>query len=156
MKKKFEKIYNKNKKKVFMIAYSITNNYDDAMDIVQETFIKIYENLDNIDNYNSYIISVCKNLSLNYIKKHNRIIYTDSLPIKVQNSIEEEVENKMQLSKIHNFLYKLSKKERIVFSLKLYGGYSYEEIAKELNVSLSTVRQFYKRAIDKIKENFYV
>ena len=156
-KKDFESIYSNYKKKVFMIAYSITLNYDDAMDIVQETFLRIYKNYENIENLTSYILITCKNLSLNFIKKHSRIIYDNRiLDITIDNSQNDNNKNKEKLNNIKIFLDHLSINERKVFSLKFYGNFSYTEIAKELDVKEVTIRTFYKRAIDKMKEYFNV
>ena len=77
-----ENLYNKYKKVVYGIAFMITKNQEDAEDIMQIVFAKIYE-LENskipINNYASWLYSITKNETINFLKKKKNDISLDKI-----------------------------------------------------------------------------
>lgn len=155
-KKRFNDAYRKYNQKVFMTAYGITGNYDDSMDIMQDTFIRYSKVTDEVQNEGAYISMIARNLSLNYIKRESRkteLFYDIETK---QPGPHDEAENRQRLEKLEIALSRLSEQERRVFALKFYSGSSYADIADMLEITESTARVLFKRAVDKLKENVNV
>ena len=140
---------------VFRLAYSYLKNREEAEDVSQEVFLKLYlcnENFDSSENAKAWLIRVTINLSKNLLKsvwyKHR----TD-----VDNDIPYEPENEYQLWSVVN---KLKSDYRIVIHLFYYEDYSVKEISDILGISSSAVRTRLTRARNQLKkmllkEGFY-
>ena len=77
-----ENLYNKYKKVVYGIAFMISKNQDDAEDIMQSVFTKIYKLEKSkipINNYASWLYSITKNETINYLKKKKNDIPLDKV-----------------------------------------------------------------------------
>ncbi|MEO0300196.1 MAG: RNA polymerase sigma factor, partial [candidate division WOR-3 bacterium] len=103
--KKFNEIYSKMKEKLLRYVKSIVYDRDISEDIVQETFIKFYENMDNVKHPSAFLYKVAKNKSIDYLRKKKKekeipldeekepLINTQ--PVKIyllKSKIEEEIE----------------------------------------------------------------
>ncbi|MGE3062856.1 MAG: RNA polymerase sigma factor [bacterium] len=151
-KKEFERVYTTYYKKAFYICYSIIGNYDDTKDAVQDLFINIFRNLENIKDLKSYICMSARNISLNRVcRRHETVELNEEIafsPI----SVENEVLRRERMEKVGRALALLSEQEHKVFTMKFYMGMDYSEIAEELQVSESTCRVAFRNALLKIKE----
>ncbi|NOR15163.1 MAG: sigma-70 family RNA polymerase sigma factor, partial [Candidatus Aminicenantes bacterium] len=62
-------------KKVYLLAYSFFRNRDDALDIVQETFLRLYQKADMYKeghSFQNWLLQIAKNLCIDYYRKHYR------------------------------------------------------------------------------------
>lgn len=146
----FEEIYEKYNKLVFFIIIRYVNNIDDVRDLVQDTFVSFYNNLNNnIENIKFYLTTSAKNKAINFIKKHNNIIFDDEFIYKV-----EDIKN-ININ-YHNIIEIMRKtltdlEIEIILQHTLH-GYTFREIAKQLNMNLNTTISMYRRAIKKFKK----
>ena len=148
----FEEFYTKYNKLIYKIAFSILKNKSDAEDITQIVFEKIYsmdkENLPT-KNETSWIYSVTKNVTLNYLKSNRNNINLDD--------IYEIEDNNQEISKIidqenyNRLISKLNDNEKEIVSLKIISSFSFEEIGKILNMPTGTVKWRYYKAINTLK-----
>lgn len=148
----FEEFYTKYNKLIYKIAFSILKNKSDAEDITQIVFEKIYsmdkENLPT-KNETSWIYSVTKNETLNYLKSNRNNINLDD--------IYEIEDNNQEISKIidqenyNRLISKLNDSEKEIISLKIISNFSFEEIGKILNMPTGTVKWRYYKAINTLK-----
>ena len=148
----FEEFYTKYNKLIYKIAFSILKNKSDAEDITQIVFEKIYsmdkENLPT-KNETSWIYSVTKNETLNYLKSNRNNINLDD--------IYEIEDNNQEISKIidqenyNRLISKLNDNEREIISLKIISNFSFEEIGKILNMPTGTIKWRYYKAINTLK-----
>lgn len=148
----FEEFYTKYNKLIYKIAFSILKNKSDAEDITQIVFEKIYsmdkENLPT-KNETSWIYSVTKNVTLNYLKSNRNNINLDD--------IYEIEDNNQEISKIidqenyNRLISKLNDNEKEIVSLKIISNFSFEEIGKILNMPTGTVKWRYYKAINTLK-----
>ena len=141
MNKKFFEIYEKYKNDIYRLAISYTKNKNDSEDIVQNTFLKYYKNIDKIENdkIKNWLIKVaineCKNLFFKSWYKKVRFFKEDeeqSIPSYKNKKIEE--------------IFNLPKKYRIVIHLYYYENYNVKEISEKLKISESNVKQRLHRA----------
>jgi RNA polymerase sigma-70 factor (ECF subfamily) len=130
------------------------NNRDTAGDITQEAFIRLYNNLNdnaNIKNPKNWLFIITRNLCLNNLRDGRREISID----RSQN--DEALVYNSRSSKyiqLRNALNKLDILHREALILKEYQGFTYEEIGKILNKSVSAVRSLLYKARVQLKENF--
>lgn len=149
----FDELYKKYNKMVYKIAFSILKNDDDANDIMQSVFLKIYkmpkQNLPASGEM-SWLYTVTKNEALNHInKKYNKDISLDEVNEISKESIE--LQKVLEDEKINRLLKNLNDEEKEIVKLKIIGDFSFKEIAKMLGKSESTVKWKYYKSLNIIK-----
>lgn len=134
---KFEKIYNLYKLDVYRLAFSYTQNQNDAEDITQKVFIKLYNNLKKLrnDEEKFWLLRVtaneCKNF-FNSVWNKKRI----TSPLEELNISNDEKDYLL----LYSSLQKIPKKYRICIHLYYFYGYNLNEISKILNINVNTVK----------------
>ena len=164
----FEDIFAENESKIFNTIYSFTGNYEDALDLTQETFISAYRHIDKF-RQESNVYTWLYRIAINLCKKHyNRkkkqdSVFTSSLgdPETVQHverraseyrSATESLELDEEQSMIRREIACLPKKHRAVIILKYMQDLSYEEVADVLGCGVGTVKSRLSRAKEKLKQ----
>ena len=148
----FEKLYKRYRKLVYAIVFSILKNKQDSEDIVQVVFTKIYsidKNKLPVKNEASWLYSVAKNETLNFLKKRKEYISLDD--------IYEIPDNNNELTKLidqdnyNRLISKLDSIEKEIVSLKILANLSFEEIGKFLNKPTGTIKWKYYKSINTLK-----
>jgi len=129
-------------------AMSLTRNSEDAMDLIQETYVKAItyrSKFEDSTNLKAWLFTIMKNTFINAYRRNTKskslIVKGDDLALQrafKQNSYdhsESRINSKEILGKIQN----LDDQYKIPFT-RYYNGYKYEEIAQELNLPLGTVK----------------
>lgn len=148
----YNSLYEKYYKLVYSIAFSMLKNKQDSEDIAQKVFIKIWkikkEKLPT--KYEaSWLYSVTKNETLNFIKNNkeelniNDLYYISQDDIEITNIIEEESFNKI--------IKNLTLQEQEIVSLKILSNLSFVEISNILNIPVGTIKWKYYKSINNIK-----
>ncbi len=144
--KKFKEIYTQFKEKLLRYVKSIVYDRDISEDIVQETFIKFYENMENVKYPNAFLYKVAKNKSIDYLRKKKR---EKEIPLEEENHSFiniEPVKIYLLKSRIEEEIEKMPEVLKDVFILRDVHGYSYEEISKILKIPIGTVKSRISRA----------
>jgi len=163
----FEEIVAKNESRIFNTIYSFVGDYDDALDLTQETFICAYRSIEKFRQESSIstwlyriAINLCKK---NYNKrKRQDSIFTGSLDdpetgqqiayfASEDESAAEMLEADEEQSIVRREISALPEKHRSVIILKYLQELSYEEMADILGCSIGTVKSRLSRAKDKLK-----
>lgn len=148
----FEKLYKNYKNSVYKIAYSILKNSYDSDDIVQIVFEKIYSiDKDKLPtrNESSWLYSVTKNETINYLnKKKNHIELEEIYELEDNNNEINELINKDSYNRL---IGKLNENEKEIISLKILSNLSFKEIAKLLNKPTGTIKWIYYKSINTLK-----
>lgn len=148
--------------RVFSIAYGITLDREESLDIVQEVFLKVYQNIHTFreeSRLSTWLHRITVNLCLNWKKRWKRRFRWHHQPLERDESgndlksgteahYPDALYEKKEFEKIFwDRLNELPEKTRAVFVLKEVEGLSYDEIAKTLGVRTGTVssRLFYAR-----------
>ncbi len=147
-------------KKIFLVAYSILRNREDALDIVQETLMRVYENLDSYQpgrNFEAWVLRIARNLSVDHYR-HNRgqkRSKQDEVPLSLAESslasAAEDPGKKEMKQLVEEAAAALTEKQRLVFSLRHFQGFTYEEIAEVLDVAVGTVKSLHFKALERVK-----
>ncbi|MBT3865285.1 sigma-70 family RNA polymerase sigma factor [Candidatus Peregrinibacteria bacterium] len=154
----FAHIIAKYEKQLFVYIKRLTNiSNDDAEDILQEVFIKIYENLNDFDEslkFSSWIYRIAHNHTISSYRKNkkssqdisledNEIIY-DKLASEL--NLHEETDKKLLAAKVKKLLLKLDEKYREVLILKYLEDKDYTEISNILKKPMGTIATLMNRA----------
>ncbi|MFC1554646.1 RNA polymerase sigma factor, partial [candidate division KSB1 bacterium] len=161
----FDELVVKYQKRVFFNVIRIVLNQNDADDVVQETFIKAYQNLESFDeNYRFYtwIYRIAINTALNHVN-HSKY-KEESLEQKQEDvrfdpanefDIEEDYDTIELKERIKKLLKFLSPEMRIVFTMRVYDQMTYKEISQILDISIGTVMSRLNRARINLKNSLY-
>jgi len=139
--------------RLYRFVYKCLRNSDDAQDIVQDTYAKLWQNRKKveIEKAKSWLFTVAYNGLLNFIKTRNRIELVDEYT-SLEPYMEEEL--RMELKEVvDNCLELLPPIQRSVLLLRDLEGYEYKEIGDILNLNESQVKVYLFRARQKIKNH---
>lgn len=153
-KNEFTILVNKYRTSLFWVIYKILGNINDAEDITAETFVKAYENLNTFEpNYlfSTWLYTIGKNKAIDFLRVKNRQPNPINNPVHIEdNSIaslispETSAEDNMIREErddiIFNTIEELKPFHKTLINLRYYKGLTYEEIAKELNKPIGTIK----------------
>lgn len=154
--KAFEKLYNGFSDKVYNIALSYSKNVEDAEEITQEVFLKIYKHAASFNNQSSlstWIYRIVVNTSLNYLKKKNRFTSFKS-DYKDTGSIESidfhhpgaRLEQKENASILFKVIDCLPERQKTAFILSYIEWLPRQEVADIMRISLKSIESLLQRA----------
>jgi len=123
---------------------------EDARDVVQASFEKLWINREKVDNdrSKSYLFTVAYHQMIDLIRKNKRVKLEEDFSSSLQTTREPQSEIKKLLNEA---LYRLSETQRSLVLLKDYEGYSYDEIAEITSLSISQVKVYLHRARIQLK-----
>lgn len=151
----------KYQKKIYWLIRKMVLDHDDADDITQEVFIKLYKSIDKFrgeSQFYTYIYKIAVNLSLNHLNKnkrnYTRKVNIDSEAYKMKSEdkgSDEHYDEKSRTKILEDAISTLPDQQRAVFNLRFYDNLSYDEIARILNKSTGGMKANYFHAIKKIE-----
>ncbi|HPU46817.1 MAG TPA: sigma-70 family RNA polymerase sigma factor [Bacteroidales bacterium] len=159
----FKLLVKKYKEKVYWHVRRIVVSHDDANDVVQNTFIKIWENLDSFHGDSklyTWIYRIAINESINFINKKKSALFIsiDELNENFLDNLKadtnfkgDEIERKLIKA-----INQLPPKQRLVFYLRYFSNMPYKDIVEVLHTSENTLRSSYHQAMKKIKKIFFI
>lgn len=118
---------------------------EDAKDIIQTTFEKLWKNRDIVDNAKSksFLFTVAYNQMIDHIRKTKRVVLKDSFNADSKITYQPDSFKK---NIVDEALSKLNDLQKSLVMLKDYEGYSYEEIGQITNLNASQVKVYLHRA----------
>lgn len=147
-----EELYKNYSKLVFGVIYSILKNTDETEDVMQNVFIKIFK-LNNeklpTKSHLSWLYSVAKNETINYIKKNSKEKNFENLYEISDN--DTEIEKVLDKEYFNKLIEKLPPKQQEILSLKIVSNLSFREIANILNMKIPAVQWHYYKSLNTIK-----
>lgn len=152
----FEEIVDMYKGKAMATALNMLGNKEDAEDVCQETFIRIYSNLDKLDlqsPFKNWFYTILSNRCLDYLRKRRRFLnFFRKMRVEYSEVADFQPSfNPERQLLAQKMLQDLSPKERIVLCLWANEGYSCVEMGRVLECSPSTARVLLFKARKKIK-----
>ena len=166
----FEILVRKYEKFVCTTAYSVVRNYDDALDIAQEVFLKLYHNISSFkgeSSFSSWLYRIAKNSALDFLRKQKNIRQNVSLVTESSDGDEVQLEiadtsektspeasilKKEQNELLYSALDKLSDEHKEIIVLRDIEGYAYEEITDILQIEQGTVKSRLFRARENLRK----
>ncbi len=155
----FNALVQEYKERLYWHIRRFTCSHEDADDLLQETFIKIWGALDSFKGASSlftWVYKIATNEALNFLrkKKVRSILQMESLENVLWKKIDEDPYfngNEVQ-RQLHKAIQKLPEKQRLVFNLRYFDELSYNEISEILNTSPGSLKTSYHHAYVKIKK----
>lgn len=156
----FAEILRRYKQKVYWQIRRILVNHDDADEVSQITFIKLWKNAESFQfnsALSSFIYRIAYNESITFLKQKNRFqSFDDLLDSEGDYSKMVETGNTMNgeeiLKKLQKALLTLPEKQRLVFNYKYFDDMQYQEIADITGTSVGALKSSYHFAVEKIKK----
>jgi len=145
-----EELYNRFASKMFAVCLRYTQNSDDAQDLLQEGFIKVYRNLDRYrgeGSFEGWIRRIFINTSIEYFRKKSLVL--SKVSDKEENTIPDadiSVLDELAEKDIISLIQELAPGYRTVFNLYVVEGFSHREIAEMLDISEGTSKSQLARA----------
>lgn len=131
---------------VFRFIVKNLRHEEDARDIVQSAFEKLWVNRDTVDNdkSKSYLFTIAYNQMIDHIRKSKRVSLTDEFEETSKGVAHQPVSNLQKT--LREALNKLNETQRSLVMLKDYEGYNYEEIGQITGLNESQVKVYLHRA----------
>lgn len=144
-------------------ALKIIKSQDAAEDIVQEVFLKLWNDgeIKEIRQLDNYLLYVVKNRCIDYLRKqkHQKTVYLetldnsgDNLNARSDNSVPEEKEIEL-ITRLYLEINKLPPKCREVFMLVKFHGYTYQQAADYHKISINMVKKQVGKALRQLRRN---
>jgi len=144
--------------KLYRFALRMLGSVEEAEDVVQEVLIRIWDRRQDMHTYlniEAWCMRMTKNLSLDLIKGRKYFVDTDHIEkngLEAIDSPERHLEAKDALKQIAEIIDQLPAKQQMAIQLRDIEGYSYQEIADIMEISLSQVKVNLHRARTIIRE----
>src|SRR5574344_1015339 len=155
----FKMLMNKYQKDVYYAIRRIVFLHEDANDVTQNVFIKIWRHLGKFRgdaSLKTWITRICVNESLTFIENKRKLLnitdedYTTKL---LQVTSEDKYFSADKIEQLlQAAILKLPEKQRIVFTMRYYDETPYEEMSKILNTSVGALKSSYHFALKKVEE----
>ena len=148
--------------KVFVMTYSILRNKEDALDAVQETFLRLYQKSSFYKpgcHFQGWLLQIAKNVSIDFYRKHNqrrREWETDVDPSVLPAAAEEERESDSRASDLRTVfaraVEKLAARQKMVFVMRHYNELQFNEISDALDISVGTAKSLHFKAVRNLRK----
>ena len=154
----YRELVSNHKERLYWHIRKIVLNHDDADDVLQNTFIKVFKNLNGFKGESllfSWMYRIATNESISFLNKKARSLQVSSegLQQKMVEELEEDVyyngdEIQMKLQKA---IATLPQKQRLIFNMRYFDDLKYEEISEILETSVGGLKASYHHAKKKIE-----
>jgi RNA polymerase sigma-70 factor (ECF subfamily) len=170
----FKTLFERYHRRTYALAFGVLRHPDDALDVVQDAFIKAHKYLDKFEGNSSFytwLYRIVMNLAIDHIRKHRRVKPVELDETRIENDADDALlprilgENparaladKQIRARIDQALDELSENHRSVLVMRELEGLSYEDMAQAMSCSKGTImsrlfharRNMQKRLLDLI------
>lgn len=151
-------IVSRYKERVYGLALGIMKEPADADDVVQDAFIKAYNNLDSYDlnrDLQPWLFTIAANIAKNKLRRSNfrrQLRHPGWLPGRTVDDPAEQAGKEKREDRVRETLSQLPEKYRIPITLRYYGDFSYDRIAEVTDLPVGTVKTRLHRGKNKMKD----
>ncbi|MDD5426635.1 MAG: sigma-70 family RNA polymerase sigma factor [candidate division Zixibacteria bacterium] len=156
----FSELVRRYRNQVASLAYKVVNDYDEAADVTQIVFIKMFKNIwryDDRKKFYTWLYRITINASIDYVRKHHRyrMESIDNLADSFEN-IKSDPETAYRRQQISDYIkraaHTLNDKQLSAFTLRDIEGCKVDDVADIMNMPVATVRWYLHRARTKIRK----
>jgi len=144
------------KQDYYRLAYTFMKNQDDALDVMEDMILKVYENIKKLNDdtaFYSWSKTILVNCCKNNLRRKNRVILISNIPV---GSHEDVFQVKDEQLDIEKHMKKLNQKHLEVLKLRYYLDMDYESIAAILKIPIGTVKSRIHTGLLKLKQSMGV
>lgn len=153
--KAFDELFEMTRDYLFYFIYSKVKNQVTADDLLQETYITVYEKIDQYsnDNFLAWILTIARNKTINYIKKDSRNLYVDQTDSEYMFTEEASEKEALLLKDMGEVL---NEEEFEIVMMHVLGNYTHKQIAEGLHKPIGTITWKYSEAMKKLRTKLEV
>ncbi len=171
----FKSLVRRHQNRVYSAAFRILGNVEEAEEVVQDTFVRVHQNLDKFrhqSSFSSWLFRICHNLCMDLMRlkqRRNDVLVMlplesqsrdqSDIPLSKLNQLPDEMPGPAQLLEsieqgqvVAESLQKLPQNQRVVLVLHDIEGFSYQEIADIVGERIGTVRSRLHYGRQKLRE----
>ncbi|WP_309641344.1 sigma-70 family RNA polymerase sigma factor [Flavobacterium sp.] len=156
----FQKLLSDYQRPLYSLIRNIVLNHDDADDVLQNTFVKIFQNLKNFKGESklfSWMYRIATNEAITFINKKAKQngITSEALQTRIVENLKADEYfdgNEIQI-KLQKSIALLPQKQQLVFKMRYYDEIKYEDMSEILGTSVGALKASYHHAVKKI-ENY--
>ncbi len=154
----FSKLVNRYQERLYWHIRRIVIDHDDADDVLQNTFIKAFQNLEKFradSQLYTWLYRIATNEAISFLKKKRKNLFVSFE--EVSQTLSSKLESDPELSgdaillKLQKAILTLPKKQRLVFNMKYFDEMKYHEISEILGTSIGALKASYHHAVKKIE-----
>ena len=150
------------KNMLFRLALRITQNRDDAEDVVQDTMLRVWNRRDEwerIASMEAFCLTICRNIALDKLRRMDNQQQTlddsiDPMDRSHHSNPEEQIVQRDRVERVRQLISQLPEKQRSCIQLRDVEGKSYRDIAEILDITEQQVKVNIFRARQNIKERY--
>ena len=152
----FDELMIRYERQIYRVCYRFVENRDDAKDLAQEVFIKVFEHLPAFRRESSlktWLYRIAMNHCINHVKKNSRefVEVTETIG-SIGPSIHAEMEDRERRDHLRRLVKRLPPKQKAILELRIHEQLSYEEIAKISGRSVSTIKASVFFALERLRK----
>ena len=147
--------------KVFVMAYSVLRNREDALDAVQETFLRLYQKAGLYKPGNSFqgwLLQMAKNISIDSYRKHQKKRQEwetskplEEIPVAAEDRASDSAASDLR-SAFARSVDKLAKRQKMVFVMRHYNELQFNEISEAMRISVGTAKSLHFKAVQNLRK----
>jgi len=147
-------------RKVFVLAYSILRNREDALDAVQETFLRLYQKAGLYKPgrpFQAWLMEMAKNISIDSYRKHRQkqrewesSTPVEDIPIASGDRDSDSTASDLR-SAFARSVKSLAERQRLVFILRHHSGLQFQEISEAMKISIGTAKSLHFKAVRNLR-----
>jgi RNA polymerase sigma-70 factor (ECF subfamily) len=148
--------------KVFVMAYSILRDREDALDAVQETFLKLYQKAGLYKPGNSFqgwLLQMAKNISIDSYRKHRRkrrqwetATPLEDIPVAAAPERDGDSAASDLRQAFARSVDTLAKRQKMVFIMRHYNELQFNEISEAMAISIGTAKSLHFKAVQNLRK----
>jgi RNA polymerase sigma factor (sigma-70 family) len=155
----FGVLYDNYSAALYGVIFRIVNSEEVAQDLLQEAFVKIWKNAESYDAAKgrlfTWMLNIARNTAIDATR--SKQFRQDAKIQSIDNSVgtvnrQSKVFTPVNHIGVKEVLGKLKEEHRIIIDMLYFGGYTQDEVAKELNMPLGTVKTRSRAAIQQLRE----
>lgn len=138
------------------ICYRYASDHQEAVGLLNEAFLKVFDNLDRFDpqrgQFKNWFRTIVVNTAINHIRRQQKFKQEVAMDEAMDARDQESILSRIGYKELLKLVQSLSVAYRTVFNLYVIDGYSHEEIARQLGISVSTSKSNLTRAKARLRE----
>lgn len=156
MERGFSLLMDKYQEPLYWLVRRMTNDHDDANDVMQNTFVKVFRGFHNYKGdakLYTWLYRIASNEAITFINQRNKkaISSLDTLPTTYELSADSYFDGDETQLLLLNAIAQLPDKQKLVFNMRYYEEMPYEEMSKILDTSVGALKASFHHAVKKIE-----
>jgi len=149
-------------RKVFVLAYSILRDREDALDVVQETFLRLYQKAGLYragNSFQGWLLQMTKNISIDHYRKHRKkrqewetSTPLDDIPVAAEPPREGDSAAADLRRAFARSVDTLAERQRMVFVMRHYNELQFNEISEAMKISVGTAKSLHFKAVQNLRK----